>query len=98
MSRFRLLLSTFPGLAKAKAPQSVAEYLESTGIKTLDQMDAFANKCFINKSVFRKIMRGETTEISDELLLQISFHADLDFNRLKNVHNLWRSYQQRKYR
>lgn len=43
-------------------------------------------------------MRGETTEISDELLLQISFHADLDFNRLKNVHNLWRSYQQRKYR
>lgn len=92
------LLSIFPGLVKPSAPPSVAEYLKSTGLTTPESWDKFAFECAIPRYNLRKIMQGEVTNISDELLLQMSFHSGMDFTKLKNINDAWKAYKHKGYR
>uniref|UniRef100_A0AAU8KX14 Uncharacterized protein n=1 Tax=Pantoea phage Survivor TaxID=3232176 RepID=A0AAU8KX14_9CAUD len=93
MSKVIGLRSIFPGVGKQPAPPSLVSFLNSRGVNTIEEQDAFANKCFINKGVFRQIMSGEKTNIGDEMILQISFHSGITFESLKTVHDNWLRHQ-----
>lgn len=92
------LLSIFPGLVKSPSPPSVAEYLKSTGLTTPESWDKFAFECSIPRYNLRKIMQGEVSNISDELLLQMSFHSGMNFSKLKNINDAWKAHNHNRYR
>ena len=95
MKNHNKLLSIFPGLHKPSAPPSVAEYLKSTGLTTPESWDKFAMECSIPRYNFRKIMQGEVTHISNELILLMSFHSGMDFTKLKNINDAWKAHKYR---
>lgn len=92
------LISIFPGLGKPQPPVSIPDYLRLTGLVKPEDWDKFAFECCIPRYTFRKIMGGEITNISDELLLQMSFHSGMDFQTLKNINDAWKSNKQSKRR
>lgn len=91
------LLSIFPGLGRQPQPVSVAGYLKSRGLIKPEAWDKFALECDIPRQVMRKIMQEEITDISDETLLQMSFHSGMNFHTLKNINDAWKLHKQRRY-